>query len=153
MGRITEPQYGFTVQDLAAHKSRWYRLIRPDTIWCSFDEYLLWAKEQGWKPGYQLRKIDPFKPYGPDNSYWYCSAEADEIKSKLPAEAKISPFCRACTRECPVRGNGCAEWQEYFVLNWNLNIHRPRLKPTPKPAEDNKQQFFVYYHPDELKAK
>lgn len=149
MSRITEPRYGFSVTEVNAHNGRWYRSIRPDTTWGSFDEYLRWARDTGCQPGYQLRKLDPMKPHGPDNSYWYCSVKAAEIKQMLPPEEKTSPFCQGCEKECPLAGNGCAEWREYWILNWNLNIHRKRVT-TPSPP---KREFFVYFHPHEKEVR
>lgn len=52
--------------------------------------------------------------------------------------------CDACTRqECTNRGNGCKEWEDWFVQNWNRNIHRK----VPKPP----RRVWRYEHPDRVR--
>ena len=47
--------------------------------------------------------------------------------------------CEFCTQECP--DSGCKAWRDWWVRNWNQNIHRR------KPAV-RKQESWQYEHPD-----
>ena len=48
--------------------------IRPgdstevDPAWSTYEDYYVWAYSHGWRPGYYILRVDPTKPYGPDNA-------------------------------------------------------------------------------------
>lgn len=49
--------------------------------------------------------------------------------------------CENCTQECPA--GGCNTWKEWWVQNWNENIHR-NVPTVPK-------QVWQYEHPDRVR--
>lgn len=49
--------------------------------------------------------------------------------------------CEACAQECPM--GGCKAWSEWWVQNWNQNIHR-YVPPMPR-------RVWQYEHPDRVR--
>lgn len=54
--------------------------------------------------------------------------------------------CSSCeTGNCYKSGHGCSDWMEWFVLNWNENIHRD-----VDPALIRRRFAWKYPHPHEV---
>lgn len=122
-----------------------YKKIRSDSRWKSWDHFLDWAIKNGWGKGYELRKHNESKPHGPKNSYFYSAKEETRRRHEkvLEDRAIVSRFCQGCAKHCPTHGRGCQKWAEYYVQNWNQNIH----VPGPEPEYKGRMKFR-YEHPD-----
>lgn len=128
-------------------RQRWRRGLEGDNEWEDFEEFVAWALMIGCRKGEALRKIDPEKPHGPDNSYFYNGKEvARAVKEKIMRDRDIrSPFCVDCTKaSCPANGNGCRAWQRRWIDNWNNRISTRQPETTP-----GKREMFRYWHPEE----
>lgn len=113
--------------------------------WESFEAFAKWALDTGvWKGAY-LRKKDEELPHGPDNSYWSDQPYVGNRSWDRP-EIYRSPFCDGCERNTEFGCGGCEKWEEYYVKNWNQNIH-VELN-LPEPEWDNSGGKFCYEHPD-----
>lgn len=140
-------RYGIPGNEIANLSKRWQRKISKDCEWEDFNSFLFWCSVSGYKKGRELRRNDPESPHGPGNSYWYSldekrkREEQERIRQK---KLRQSTFCQGCSRVCQNNGSGCKEWEEWFVKNWNRNIHR---KPKEPEAPQGKQ-YFRYEHPD-----
>ena len=122
----------------------------------TFDKFVRFCADSGYKHGMLMRKHDPEEPHGPENTYFIQRAETDYAKrntrKKISAENKKKDvkqprynregLCAGCKKECHTSGWGCSEYQRKFVENWNKNIHRK------KPVDPNKPMIFRYEHPD-----
>lgn len=139
---MTIDRYGFTETEVTAFQQRWNRSIRQDSTWNNFDDFLAWAGTAGYSKGARIYKIDESKPFGPDNAYFY----RGRILTVKEAAAHEKPeVCRNCIEEttsCALYG--CAMWKEWFVKNWNDNIHVDIPLAMRKP----KKTVFQYEHPD-----
>ena len=149
MGGIVEARYGINRQETLNLSKRYYMLDGKENSDC-MDSFVLWCSENGYEKGLQLRKRDPKKPHSPENSFFFSTQkQKQEIhEKKVETMAIRSPFCTGCEKECPRKNSGgCEEWKEYFLNNWNQNIHIP--PPKPEPVEDpNTPMVFRYEHPD-----
>lgn len=58
----------------------------------------------------------------------------------------LENLCAECFRECPGDGGGCKEWKEYFVKNWDQNIHRKKIEHIIE--DQSKRCAWQYEHPD-----
>ena len=146
-------RYGIPGAEVANLRKRWHRM-KDDAVFADFDSFVLWASQNGYRKGLELRRYDPGKPHGPENSFYYSKEAADQAakleKERQKAERMANPVecCRGCEKECPGDGGGqgCKVWRDWFVKNWNEKIRiRPKLQA---PVEDGKRQFFRYEHPD-----
>lgn len=63
-------QHGFSKKETMRLSNYWKNHKLAGQGWDSCGSFTLWARDSGWKPLKQLRKIDPRKPHGPDNSFW-----------------------------------------------------------------------------------
>ena len=123
-----------------------YRFIR-DHDWESLEHFMQWALETGVWKGAFLRRKDESKPHGPDNSYW---SDQPSISNRNWGRQEIarSPFCEGCERNTEYGCGGCEKWEEYFVKNWNQNIHvKINIPEIVKPADEGHEKFR-YEHPD-----
>lgn len=148
---ILKSRYGIPANEVQNLQSR-YRIHNLEEGLGSFEAFLLFAAECGYKPGLHLRKYDASKPHGPDNTYFYDRKAHIGFESegkKLKASEIVSPYCVGCKQKCPAQGNGCYGWQRYFAQNWNENI-RGLIKEIA-PPEPPKREFFQYEHPDEIR--
>lgn len=120
---------------------RWDLGLLAGSGWTDRESWIRWAYENGYKKGYHLGKFDDRKPHGPENSFFYES----EAKMESDRKAKARNLCSECTLPCPAEG--CAQWREWFVKNWDKNIYR---KPNNalKEETERKVRFFQYEHPD-----
>lgn len=148
MGRLND-RYGIPGAEIQNLYHRWRRQIKNDTEWESFDAFVYWSAYSRYKKGLELRKHDITMPHGPDNSFWYSGVEAREIahqeqKKKMGEYYSIeSPFCKKCgikKRHCL---DGCSEWKQWWIKNWNTNIC---VKPVTE--EPPKREKYKYEHPD-----
>lgn len=139
-------RYGLSGNDVDNLNCAYNRPLKGNHTFASFDAFVLYAAENGYQKGMHLRRKDEKAPHGPGNTYWSNShLERAERKVKIAADRGIiSPYCKDCDRPCNTFG--CPAWREYFVKNWNRNIHWK--KPEPKKPEPNKREVFRYEHPD-----
>ena len=150
MGEYRNDKYGIPAQEASNQRKRFYSLEGHEN-WEGVDAFLKWCSENGYQKGIKLRRHDPSKPHSPENSYFgENTREQIRINKKKFFEFRTnsSPYCVGCEKECPRnRTGGCNEWVDYFLKNWNQNIHM--LAPKPEPVEDpNTQKVFRYEHPD-----
>ena len=138
---------GYTDDEIAAFRTRWYKYIRDDCTWASFEEFLLWTSTAGFTKGTKICKIDDSKPFGPDNTYLH----RGRILTVKEAAAQNKPnVCQNCAEEstsCVLYG--CAIWKEWFVKNWNDNIH----VDIPMSMRTPKKTVFQYEHPDRVRER
>ena len=144
-----ENQAELTREDLENLRKRFY-VYRADMEWTCLEEFVTWAKENGYKKGLHLKKIDASKKHGPGNSR-YEDSKAKVLlrteKHKKFMETR-SPYCIGCTKPiCPGQGTGgCNGWKEYWIKNWDENIHYvPVVQEVEKPKTS---RFWQYEHPD-----
>lgn len=82
--------------DKSAHSYKYIggRGIKIDPIWYDPNHtkhnynpmminFVKWAKETGYKPGFKLERYDRDKDYGPDNCYWIEKKKADRHSSTM----------------------------------------------------------------------
>ena len=123
-----------------------YARLHPVSDFESFEMFLEFCKKSGYREGYVIRRHNLRKPHGPDNSYFdyrkpaVRNARIKNNENKPPAPK--SP-CESCKLECTIQASGCAEWREWFVKNWDKNIHRKVVIPKKRSRE-----AFRYEHPD-----
>lgn len=144
MGGTYKERYGIPGDEVKNLADRFFRNIKYNSTWDCLDDFLRWVSESNYRKGLWIRRLDPSKPFSPENAYWHdTKAEKEEKKQKIEADrAIVSPFCVNCDKEC--RSGwlpGCQEWREYWVKNWNKNICR-------KPPEEQNTKYFRYEHPD-----
>lgn len=108
----------------------------------SFDNFLRFCKESGYKPGMRMRRYDPHEPHGPDNTVFF-----EKIVKVNPKKENTGNqgdgLCPNCSKTCPAKG--CREYQKAWIENWNRNIHFRKHEEKPDPK---KRQFFQYEHLD-----
>jgi len=120
---------------------RWSRHKLKESDFESFDAFVKWSAEAGFQSYAQLRRYDPNEPHGPDNSHWYTRPPYQPV----PKQDYTCSFCQGCTRGyCDQVVNGCKEWRDWFVKDWNENICR---KPK-EPEKPRAREVFRYEHPD-----
>jgi hypothetical protein len=141
---IMSEQNELSQKDVLLIYSR-YKRVRNDCTWKCWDDFLQWAVSNGWGKGLEMRKHNEAKPHGPTNSYFYSLKEEVQQKHEkvLADRAIVSRFCQGCEKKCPADGRGCPEWVEYYLKNWNENIHVPA-----KGSEHKGRMKFRYEHPD-----
>lgn len=128
-----------TKTQIHALRKRWEILERDGCGWGSLEEFAQWSVAHGFQTTKELYKLDTGKPHAPDNSFWYYQ------NKELPNV--LSPVCVGCTEIMPVCNTiGCYRYREYFVKNWNENIHRELKRPETKKQTD--PRCFRYEHPD-----
>jgi hypothetical protein len=106
---------------------------RGETEWENFVDFFQWAKKSGYFKHAFLRRRDIGKKYSAENCYWSRLPEPKQrnIASKITV---ISPFCEGCRKRDPETCDGCNEWQEQYIENWNKNICR---RPVEEPVEES----------------
>ena len=114
----------------------------------SFDNFLRFCAESGYKPEMLMRRYDTNAPHSPENTF-FCSRPVIEEKNPQKPEKKteMEPrdgVCASCKKKCNASGAGCSEYQKLWTENWNRNIHRKK----PEPERPRARQFFLYEHPD-----
>lgn len=134
-----KPICGFDACETKQLSQRYHQYIKQDCTWQSREEFIAWCSEVDYISGARLRKYDETKPYGPDNAYFYVRTE--------PAPEPEPPLencpCDGC--ENPVvccESHGCGKWGNWFLRNWDENIHREIVRPAEKRGK------FQYEHPD-----
>lgn len=135
-------RYGFADFEVQAIRQRWNRSIQQDSTWSCFDEFLKWVSTAGYAKGIKILKIDESRPFGPDNAYCY---RGRSLAAKEAAAHEKPEVCQNCIEEtasCALYG--CALWKEWFVKNWNDNIHVDIQLAMRTP----KKTVFQYEHPD-----
>lgn len=133
-------RYGIPGTEINSLNRRWNR-IKHDSIWESFDDFLIWCARNDYEKGVQLTKIRKSLPHGPENSRLVRMSDfMKSIRVEKPGmiDAPECDFCKGCTKAC--NGNGCAEYKKWFVKRWNAMIH----SKAPKPVVID----FRYEHPD-----
>lgn len=125
---------------------RRYKYIREHD-WEDFEDFVRWAMDTGIWKGAFLRKKDESKPHGPENSYWSDQPFVGNRDWDRPERTR-SPFCEGCNRNTKFGCGGCEKWEEYFVQNWNQNIHIKLNIPEIVKPVDNGPAKFCYEHPD-----
>ncbi len=150
MSSLYRDRYGIPGAEVS-NLSKRLSVLHGKENWASFDAFVKWCSENGYQKGIMLRRHDPSKPHSPENSYFGINTRTQirENSEKFHEfRQNSSPFCVGCEKECPRNGaGGCNEWVDYFLKNWNQNIHVP--PPKPEPVEDpNTTKMFRYEHPD-----
>lgn len=148
---ILEGKYGIPPKEVENLRSRYTKHHLKEGFG-SFDAFLRFASERGYKPGLRLRRYDERVPHGPNNSFFFDKNAKEQLPLKEP-EPKVSdivsPYCVGCKQKCPERSAGCVGWQLYFVRHWNQEIcSRSKEAPPPEPP---KREFFQYEHPDTIR--
>lgn len=135
--------YGFDGKETENLRAR-FRKLNGDSTWSCLDDFLIWAKESGYKTGMHLRKHVETLPHGPTNSCWSTLNMLDTKKRYLDNMRNSCEFCKDCQKECPTTGYGCKEWADNWKKNWNENIYVPPVKPVVEEGP----MVFRYEHPD-----
>ena len=142
-------RYGIEGKDIKNLNERYQTRIKGDSTFESFDDFLRWVSESGYRKGCRIVKKNENLPHGWDNTTW-AENRPKETKKEESAEAKAKPdavrdYCSDCERAgayCSYDGKvGCKEYQENFERYWNKYIHR-------KVDIPKKKEFFRYEHPD-----
>jgi hypothetical protein len=131
---------------------------REKTGWRNFEHFVKWSKENGHFRGAFLRKKDKDKPVGPSNAFWSVSPAYyySDMQANVSNE---SAFCVGCTkRQNPELCQGCNEYREWYIKNWDERIHVDLNGWIAKAqiSDRDKDSKFRYEHPDierEMKAK
>lgn len=135
-----KPRYGLTHDEVKNLAGMYYKKNLPESDFEDFDDFARWAAESGRQQYAQLRKRDPDKPHGPENSFWYIRPPYQKVER----HDYTCKFCEGCDKgSCQTVPNGCREWRKWFVENWNEYIC---IKP--KEPEPRKREVFRYEHPD-----
>ena len=80
-----------TSKEIHNLRARWNRKMRDDQVgWDSFDDFLRWSVENGYKQGREIRKKDYGKPHSKSNTFFTISiagtaSARDANKSVKPA--------------------------------------------------------------------
>lgn len=137
-------RYGLDALDVSNLRRRWCRTVRDDCTFECFDDFLLWCSDNGYQKSYELRRRNVFQPHGPGNSYfWSAKEEKEEKAEETKSEKPDSQFCRNCQKEC-TNSMGCADWQKWFIKNWNDRISiSPKLRGNVQV-----RSTWQYVHPD-----
>lgn len=75
--RCTNPNH----KNYALYKDKWY------SGWDASDEFITWAKENGYKEGLTIDRIDPNKGYSPENCQ-FITAKENTIKGNQQRRLK-----------------------------------------------------------------
>lgn len=150
MSSYRKPEFGFTPEQ-TYNLHRRYTYLRNHT-WESFSAFLQWASETNVAKGAFLRKKDESLPHGPDNSYW-STTPAAVARVYEPTKIYVSPFCEGCPKMGEMGCGGCEKWEEYFVGNWNKNIHVDLSHYLPRIKEAYPRETFKYEHPDDIRRE
>lgn len=143
----TTERYGIPGDDVANLRRRWMRHRLQGCGWESFDAFLLWCSQKGFKKGMTIVKVDEDLPHSPENSLFQYRNMKKPVKQPAPKpKEEVGDFCAKCKNKCPSYRVGCKAWEDQFVKNWNENISiSPKLKPQPG---SNERQVWQYEHPD-----
>ena len=148
MSSVYKDRYGIPGADVTNLVRRFYRSLY-DSDWETADAFIKWCSENGWKSGLRLCRRDTSKPQGPENSFFKTpemtvkGMAADKRRRQVERKNGVCHFCDGCTEECR-EGVGCERWRQHFIMNWNKNIHVPKVKPVVQ----EKPMVFRYEHPD-----
>lgn len=114
-----------------------YMKRRGEFGWETFEDFLEWAKETGYFKYAYLRRKDLSKPFEPGNCYWSTVAEpVSNTGIQRPHKISvISQFCEGCQKRDPETCDGCLDWGQWFIENWNKNIHREKLNAEVNDGE------------------
>lgn len=137
--------YGFTEDEVTAFRMRWNRYIKKDTVWPNFEEFLKWVSCAGYTKGARIVRHDGSQPYGPENAY---IRKGRILSAKEVMEFNKPVICRGCPDEsasCSL--SGCPQYKEWFIKNWDENIHQDIPPHLAKP----KKTVFQYEHPDRVR--
>ena len=134
-------RYGIPGHDVDNLSSRFKRQKLRDTFG-SFDNFVKFCSEQGYKHGMVMDRYDKEKPHSPDNSFF---REKDPTKPVARFMTKNREgICSFCKKRCKASGEGCSEYRKKWAENWNKNIHRK----ITEPKAPNRTMVFRYEHPD-----
>ena len=140
MSRFAD-RYGIAAKDVDNLSSK-YKKQKLKEGFGSFDNFLKFCAEVGYKPGMRMYRYYPEEPHSPDNTYFYAKGEKINRPEKN-AEKDANRICADCQKvPCTASGSGCPAYRKAWIENWNKNIHRK------KPEDPNRKQFFCYEHPD-----
>lgn len=152
-------RYGIAGKDISNLYCRYRTRIKDDSTFESFDDFLRWVSESGFRKGCWIVKKNESLPHGWDNSDWVEVVRARPVQEKTePSEEQtetepetVRDFCKNCNRKelfCQYNHkSGCKSWQENFERYWNKYIHREVKLPEKKP-EKKAKEYFRYEHPD-----
>lgn len=142
-------RYGIPGDDVANLRRRWMRHRLRECGWESFDAFLLWCSQKGFKKSMQIVKLDDNLPHSPENSLFQYRNMKKPVKKPAenpPKQRKedIGDFCAKCQNKCPSYRVGCKAWEDQWVKNWNENISTsPKLHQS-----DAARHVWQYEHPD-----
>lgn len=143
---IVNDRYGIPAKEVNNLGSR-FRKQKMIAGFGSFDNFLRFCAESGYKPGMYIFRYNQDEPHGPNNTY-LCevkkknSDQVSQEKEKIDYRNWICSKCKEKT--CTRPGSGCVAYQKAFIKNWNKNIHRK----IPVSTDENKPMVFRYEHPD-----
>lgn len=142
-------RYGIPGKEVDNLCCRWDRTVSKDCDWENVDAFIFWCSVNGYKPGLKLGRINQYQPHGPGNSFWYDQEELEKQRKEQEI-AQREGFCQNCAKTCPNRGNGCDEWKQHYVKNWNQNISTSKKLRRNQPSVTHQEtcEKFVYEHPD-----
>lgn len=110
----------------------------------SFDKFLKFCSEVGYKHGMMMRKYDPDLPHSPENTL-FCEPGTKIEHPAKNTEKEQNRICEGCQKNsCTASGAGCPAYRKAWAENWNKNIHRKKAEP----VDPNKTTVFRYEHPD-----
>ena len=152
MACLYKDRHGLTGEEIQSLSNKFY-IMNGRENWDSFDDFLLWCQDNGYRKDRRMRRINNKLPHSKENSYFHLAGDStppqkavqESEKKHLPSYIDAeSPLCQNCKKkECCNIADGCVQWKECFVKNWNRNICRA-VKQMVRPAE----QVFRYEHPD-----
>lgn len=139
-------QNGFTCREMDILRKK-YQMLRDNSDFGSFENFLKFCAESGYKQGYMIFRHDKSKPHSDVNSY-FVYRKPPVKTTKINKEDNASPTpkspCESCKLECSIQISGCAEWRVWFQKHWDEFIHQDLKSETEKKG----REFFQYEHPD-----
>lgn len=141
-------RYGISGEDIRNLYER-YRHQNLREGFGTFDQFVKFCSESGFKSGMFMRKRDTDKIHSPENTFFTEKfIPVNCAKEKVKKKRETNWICDGCSKKpCPASGSGCPAYRKAWVENWNKHIYFPK-KAAPVVQDPNKKEYFRYEHPD-----
>lgn len=140
-------RYGIPGPDVSNLNTR-YRLQNLQEGFGTFDDFVKFCADSGFKSGMFMRKKDTEKIHSPENTYFVAKyIPVHDAKEKIKKQEDGNWICADCkNKPCPASGWGCPAYRKAWIENWDKHIHYK--KPDPVVIKPKVKEFFRYEHPD-----
>lgn len=140
---VYKDRHGLSGEEIQCLSNKFY-LMNGRENWDTFDDFLLWCRDNGYRKDRKMRRINKKLPHSKENSYFYDKSKTEEEQTTaLHRDEDCCDFCKNCREACAAQNASCIKWREYFVKNWNEKICRRGMKVV-REAES----VWRYEHPD-----